>query len=203
LLTREEVIITLVILKPRREVINILNIREKCFTLVELLVVVTLIAILAVAVLATLNPMEQRRKAIDVTARNAAGEFIRAEERFNATYGCYTWEMTDSTTFECTDLGDDPAGETNFGTGALDPLLTVMLTTSSEVKQSLLDDINQSTDPWATVALTEDPGTGELHVCFVPESQSYTQIADCDIDATCPGVAGGGYVCSPDTSFGG
>ena len=54
----------------------------KGFTLVELLIVIALIAILSVAVLATINPIEQSNKARDAKFKNDAAEVMNSYERF-------------------------------------------------------------------------------------------------------------------------
>ncbi len=61
------------------------------FTLVELLIVIALIAILAVGILATINPVEQRNKAADANALNDAGEVLNAYERYYANTNKYPW----------------------------------------------------------------------------------------------------------------
>lgn len=62
------------------------------FTLVELLIVIALIAILSVAVLATINPIEQANKAKDSSIQNDAAEMLNAYERFYANAQKYPWE---------------------------------------------------------------------------------------------------------------
>lgn len=64
----------------------------KGFTLVELLIVIALIAILSVAVLATINPIEQANKAKDSSIQNDAAEVLNAYERFYANAQKYPWE---------------------------------------------------------------------------------------------------------------
>lgn len=61
------------------------------FTLVELLVVVALIGILAVAVLSTINPIEQANRARDAKYKNDASEIVSATERYYATTQTYPW----------------------------------------------------------------------------------------------------------------
>lgn len=66
------------------------------FTLVELLIVIALIAILSVAVLSTINPIEQSNKARDARVQNDAAELLGALERYYASTsssgdGTYPW----------------------------------------------------------------------------------------------------------------
>jgi prepilin-type N-terminal cleavage/methylation domain-containing protein len=65
---------------------------QKGFTLVELLIVISLIAILSVAVLSTINPIEQANKARDSRTQNDAAEVMNAYERYFATSQAYPWE---------------------------------------------------------------------------------------------------------------
>ncbi len=61
------------------------------FTLVELLIVIALIAILSVAVLATINPIEQANKARDAKVQNDAAEVMNSYERYYAGKSSYPW----------------------------------------------------------------------------------------------------------------
>lgn len=67
---------------------------KKAFTLVELLIVITLIAILSVAVLATINPIEQTNKARDAQFKNDAAEVLSAYERYFASQNAYPWNVS-------------------------------------------------------------------------------------------------------------
>jgi len=74
-----------------KEKISLIKTRSKGFTLVELLIVIALIAILSVAVLATINPIEQANKAKDSTMQNDAAEVLNAYERYYAAQASYPW----------------------------------------------------------------------------------------------------------------
>jgi prepilin-type N-terminal cleavage/methylation domain-containing protein len=65
--------------------------RKLGFTLVELLIVIALIGILSVAVLATINPIEQANKARDARVQNDAAEVLGAIERYYASQQYYPW----------------------------------------------------------------------------------------------------------------
>lgn len=64
---------------------------KKGFTLIELLVVITLIGILAVAVLSAINPIEQINKARDAGKRADASQLISALDRYFASNLKFPW----------------------------------------------------------------------------------------------------------------
>ena len=74
-----------------KEKISLIKMKSGGFTLVELLIVIALIAILSVAVLATINPIEQANKAKDSTMQNDAAEVLNAYERYYAAQASYPW----------------------------------------------------------------------------------------------------------------
>jgi len=61
------------------------------FTLIELLVVITLIGILAIAVLSALNPIEQINKARDAGKRADASQLLTAIDRYFASNEKFPW----------------------------------------------------------------------------------------------------------------
>ena len=64
---------------------------KKGFTLIELLVVITLIGILAVAVLSALNPIEQLNKGRDAKKRADSSQMVNAFDRYFAANEIYPW----------------------------------------------------------------------------------------------------------------
>jgi len=62
------------------------------FTLVELLIVIALIGILAGAIVATLNPVEQVNKARDARYDNETAELLAGIERYYASLQEYPWQ---------------------------------------------------------------------------------------------------------------
>jgi len=65
--------------------------KSKGFTLIELLVVITLIGVLAVAVLSALNPIEQINKAKDAGKRADASQLLSALDRYFASNLKFPW----------------------------------------------------------------------------------------------------------------
>lgn len=157
--------------------------KEMGFTLIELLIVIALIGVLAVALLSTINPLEQTRKAKDSERRASAGEFLSAVERFQATFFCWPWEFTTGTTPPCDDTqtisGTVQANET--------ALIQALVTDTNEMKPEFFD-----RDVTADLYVGEDAGN-LVHVCFEAESRTFTQ------NASAPGDGEGcgtGAVCS-------
>jgi len=64
---------------------------EKGFTLVELLIVIALIGVLAVAVLAAINPLEQLNRARDTGMESDASQLLAAIDRYYATQEEFPW----------------------------------------------------------------------------------------------------------------
>lgn len=66
------------------------------FTLIELLVVITLIGVLAVAVLSALNPIEQINKARDAGKRADSSQLLTAIDRYFASNERFPWNNYDN-----------------------------------------------------------------------------------------------------------
>jgi len=140
------------------------------FTLVELLIVIALIAILSVAVLATINPIEQSNKARDAKFKNDTAEVLGAFERYYASQNAYPWNNG---------IGVTVAFGTKFAIGSSDPLFGVVgtgktagvLITTSELKSSFA-----GKEPFLTSATAIDKmyvynnGLDSNYVCFVPKA---------------------------------
>ncbi len=118
----------------------------KGFTLIELLVVIGILGILAAALVATLDPFEQLKKAQDANVKNIAVEFVEASTRYYTTHNAMMWgddtscatlagpvtmSLTDSKAVPClTDLVND--GEIKAGfTTATNALQYIIITGSS------------------------------------------------------------------------
>jgi len=137
----------------------------KGFTLVELLIVIALIAILSVAVLATINPIEQSNKARDAAMKNDAAEVLAAYERYYASQNYYPWNVggTDSTLV----IGST---QTTFGVGQ--SALPGALIDTSELKSSFM-----GKKPFQSDAKDEDmlvayhnATTNSNYVCYFPKA---------------------------------
>ncbi|HEX8965296.1 MAG TPA: type II secretion system protein [Patescibacteria group bacterium] len=64
---------------------------QKGFTLIELLVVIGILGVLAAALVATIDPFEQLKKANDANIKNTAVEFVNATIRYYTTHNAMPW----------------------------------------------------------------------------------------------------------------
>lgn len=138
----------------------------------ELLIVIALIAILSVAVLATINPIEQTNKARDAKFKNDAAEVLSAYERYYASQNAYPWNIG---------AGVTVSFGTDISVGDTDPLFGVLgaggtgdgvLITTSELKSSFRGkDPFSSPDNIDKMYVYHD-GVDSNYVCFVPKANA-------------------------------
>lgn len=71
---------------------NLISSTQKGFTLIELLVVIGILGILASALVATIDPFEQLKKANDSNTKNALVEYLNANVRYYTTHNTFPWD---------------------------------------------------------------------------------------------------------------
>jgi len=166
----------------------------KGFTLVELLIVIALIAILSVAVLATINPIEQSNKAKDSTVQNDAAEVMNAYERYYANAQAYPWmkygavkaTVDDAILLRSDTLGfgvcdaDVVTKEANVKSAKCSPTSadSGLLIKTDELKpafvgkdefRTVIDDSHPENALW----LYKQAGSGgSVYVCYIPKAKS-------------------------------
>ncbi len=64
------------------------------FTMIELLIVITILGILAVAVLSAINPIEQINRGRDTGSQSDAEQLLSSIDRYNAFQGYYPWQYS-------------------------------------------------------------------------------------------------------------
>ncbi|HEX8923564.1 MAG TPA: prepilin-type N-terminal cleavage/methylation domain-containing protein [Patescibacteria group bacterium] len=158
---------------------KIFRANSKGFTLVELLIVIALIAILSVAVLATINPIEQTNKARDAKFRNDTAEVLSAYERYYAAQNAYPWNTNTS------GVGTSVKVDAVVGLNGTDPGFGVYdknvaagftgaLIATSELKSSF-----QGKEPFASAQVPEidmmytyHSAAGNNYVCYHPKANA-------------------------------
>lgn len=161
----------------------------KGFTMIELLVVIAVIGVLAVAVLSSINPLEQINKGRDTRVRSDAAELLNAIDRYFATQERFPWnqartggtnDFTAVATIDEDVMYDDQA--------ASDWDWVFNLSDVSEVKDQFSQRVAANND--GMVLAKEDGGAMEpVHVCFQPSSNQFRLEAarKCCTQAACPG----------------
>jgi prepilin-type N-terminal cleavage/methylation domain-containing protein len=170
----------------------------KGFTLVELLIVIALIAILSVAVLATINPIEQSNKARDARVQNDAAEVMNAYERYYASQQAYPWEYfttnpvgaadavmlrSDTYGFGICSGADNVAGLTASDANGVaadcdaSDTFPNLLISSSELKSSFagkdeFEPVRDATHPEYAMWTAKIENGNSIYVCYIPKANA-------------------------------
>lgn len=163
------------------------------FTMIELLIVISILGILAVMVLAAINPLEQINRGRDTAKRGDAEQLLGAFERYNAFNGYFPWQGDDTdTTVTNIDLTMQLVNTgwlaNADGAGVQCPILERLSTAvvagcvgTDELKQSYIDRVDE--DGGGSGATADEPrglyvyyegGAGDnAYVCFSPQSAAF------------------------------
>lgn len=128
------------------------------FTLIELLIVITIIGVLAVAVLSAINPIEQIRRATDQGIDSDAAELLNGLERYYTAFFEYPWDT----------LGEADPNQTLVQDSWITELIN-----KGEVKPQFVD-----RDSWDSIYTTLSGAV--VRLCFDPASNSVQNQADAE-----------------------
>ena len=159
-------------------------IKLKGFTLVELLIVIALLGVLAAAVLAAINPLEQANRARDTRMRSDASQLLAATDRYFVTQSEFPWVtsgdvVNNDGAFGFANAQDDGvgicaaagcAGATNDGS----------LILNNELKTEFRNrDFATATVDTEMLYIGKATGaSNSVYACWVPKSKSERQKAD-------------------------
>lgn len=167
----------------KEKLLGLLRSPQKGFTLIELLVVLGILGILAAALLVSINPVEQIKKAQDTSLKNATTTFVSAAQQYYSTHNALPWSAVSDGGANCY------TGGTTLSSVALSNLSNCVsaLVADGELKQSFqnTNNLNQA------VVTNPNPQTGnaqDVVACFMPLSQS--QQRDANTKYTQSGAAG-------------
>jgi len=187
--------------------------------MIELLIVIAVLGILAVAVLASINPIEQINRGRDTGSRSDAEQLISAVDRFYASKGYYPWQLGATSTNYATYPTGTPAFvaldslSKSVGVDA-QPMLTKLSTAGTEeLKSSFTTRISNTTQTNTLSIFNRGTAGSSTYVCFIPKSSSFreeawircTNVAHTGRSTTLPAdypgsVATAGDLACPDTA---
>lgn len=150
------------------------------FTMIELLIVIAILGILAVAVLSAINPIEQINRGRDTGSRSDAEQLLSAIDRYNAFAGYYPWQFgAADPDYEVAWLSpwDDEADLVQNTTGCyVSDLLGAgdgaSCTGSNELKVTFFNRIFGSGYNWLKIYHGDQP-SDSTYVCFEPKSDAF------------------------------
>lgn len=161
------------------------------FTMIELLVVIAVIGVLAVAVLSSIDPIEQINKGRDTRVRSNAAQLINAVDRYYAIAEIYPWNdaQYDDAISDDTDASDAfpdgivctanadgfcQIGGVNYARG--DQLWLSALSETKEVKTSFINQLEDDSSSNALYLAKADATVDtddSLYICFTPSSKQF------------------------------
>jgi prepilin-type N-terminal cleavage/methylation domain-containing protein len=162
------------------------SIKKLGFTMIELLIVIAVLGILAVAVLASINPIEQINRGRDTGSRSDAEQLISAIDRFYAAKGYYPWMENGISPNTWTETGGALSSEqlvqlnasnSVLGDDGVDILEALSSGGTAEVKTSFT---SRLVDPAASnyLSVYNSGVSGEsTYACFIPKSASFREEA--------------------------
>lgn len=153
---------------------------NKGFTLIELLVVIGILGVLAAALVATIDPFEQLKKAQDSNTKNTLVEFLNANVRYYTTHNTFPWTSTGA---NCNG-GNAPDGTVSLTNATLSTCVTALVS-DNELKQAF----SSATDILKLIYVTYDGVNNEVVGCFQPQSKSQQNDANTKFNSN--GSAGG------------
>jgi len=157
------------------------------FTMIELLIVIAILGILAVAVLSAINPIEQINRGRDTGSRSDAEQLISAIDRYYAMTGYYPWNATVG---DAPDLAWQEVGTGLVGAEGMCPVLYRLSDMAGapspdcdaevgtqELKVSYVNKVDKTGTYNSLMIYHANNSYDSTYVCFSPQSNAFQQEA--------------------------
>ena len=153
------------------------------FTMIELLIVIAVLGVLAVAVLSAINPIEQINRSRDTGSRADAEQLLGAIDRYYTSMGWYPWFDDASCGANCSQAWISSKGTWTDGTT---PVLDKLSTTgTAELKAAFVTRI-RGTNYNAINVYNRGTSGDATYACFLPKSASFQTESYNRCNATLP-----------------
>ncbi len=152
------------------------NLKSAGFTMIELLIVMGILSVLAVGVLAAIDPIEQLNKSRDTAVRNDAANILGASERYYAVKEYFPWNTASSQANTAYPAAGSPT-VTN---------VVAELISSSELKSSFSTRVAKYITGTQALSIHKAANQNTVYVCFKPSSKAFIEEADTRCDGTTP-----------------
>ena len=160
---------------------------QKGFTLIELLVVIGILGILAAALVATIDPFEQLKKAQDTTTTNALTEYINAITRYYTTHTGYPWDTAANNGADCN--GAAAPGGSLLNTNGMKACTTALIG-DNELKTAF-----STSGSLPFIAISYDLLTNQTTGCYNPKSKSQLHNSNTHYSISGADLGGAGGIC--------
>ena len=145
------------------------------FTLVELLIVIALLGVLAAAVLAAINPLEQANRSRDAKYKSDSSQLLAAIDRYFVSMDEFPWMTVDEDLTSDEELVFVSAESESIGVCGATCLLDGVLITNNELKTEFRNrDFAKSSPTWDEMIYVgkEEGASASVYTCYVPKSKS-------------------------------
>ena len=145
--------------------------KEKGFTLIELLVVLGILGILAAALLAAINPVEQLKKAQDASLEELASQYVSATSRYYSTNNAYPWFAAANGGTACNGATGTAPSNVVLNNATFQACTTVFIN-AGELKSSFSNASNLGSLSISSPGGQAPTDASSVAVCFQPQSHS-------------------------------
>lgn len=145
------------------------------FTLVELLIVIALLGVLAAAVLAAINPLEQANRARDAKYKSDSSQLLAAVDRYFVSKDEFPWMTLDPLITSDDEVVFVSAADQSVGICGVTCLVDGNLITNNELKTEFRNrDFAKGTPTWDKIVYVgkADGASESIYACYVPKSKS-------------------------------